>query len=74
MKDTTTRETARREAPDSSVRPAKSRWVEAYQTARRLKASHIMRDDAARIIATALAQFGGQVISIHTRSSCGGVS
>jgi hypothetical protein len=67
MKHTSTNQTGRREAPDSSVRPAKSTVRAAHRAARRLHGGFQFQQQAAETLALALAAFGGRVIAIENK-------
>ena len=68
MKHTSTNQTGRREAPDSSVRPAKSTVREARRAARRLHGGFDFQQQAAHTLALALSTFGGRVIAVETNT------
>lgn len=69
MKQNSTKQTGRREAPDSSVRPAnptRRQWADAYRAARRLNEDDTYFQRAvARQLAAALSSFGGRVIAVE---------
>ena len=68
MKHTSTHQTDRREASDSSVRPAKSTVRQAHRTARRLHGGFDFQQQAAHTLALALSTFGGRVIAVETNT------
>ena len=67
MKQTSTNQTGRREAPDSSVQPAKSTVREARRAARRLHGGFDFQQQAAHTLALALSTFGGRVIAVENK-------
>ena len=67
MKQTSTNQAGRREAPDSSVRPAKSTLREARRAARRLHGGFDFQQKAAHTLALALSTFGGRVIAVENK-------
>jgi hypothetical protein len=69
MKQTSTNQTGRREAPDSSVRPAKSTVRAAQRTARRFHGGFQQQQHIAHTLALALSTFGGRVIAVETNTA-----
>jgi hypothetical protein len=68
MKLTSTNQTGRPEAPDSSVRPAKHTVRAAHRAARRLHGGFDFQQQAAHTLALALSTFGGRVIAVETNT------
>jgi hypothetical protein len=65
MKLSSTNQTGRREAPDSSVRPAKSTKAEARKIAKSIGGLPAYQRSTAATIAAALSIFGGRVIAVE---------
>ena len=68
MKHTSTKQTDRREAPDSSVRPAKptrKQWADAYRAARQISTDAFSKRANAHQLAAILSNFGGRVIAVE---------